>query len=298
MRVFITGSTGYIGAAVVKAFASAGHQVTGLVRSAEKEPLLKSLGATPLRGDVKNPATYQSAAAEHQALIHLATEYGPQAVAADMTALQALSTAARAKRDPRIFIYTSGVWVLGDTGGTTVSEDASTAKPAALVAWRPSHEKLLTEATTGGAAMAVIRPGLVYGGKAGLVSRFFESATKEGAAAYFGGGSNHWPLVHRDDLASLYVLAAEKQAWGVFHGVDGKPMTVADIARAASAAAGKGGKTRSIPIEEGRKTVGPLADALCLNQLVGTRRSAELGWKPTRASFADAAPAAFKEWAA
>ena len=36
MNVFVTGSTGYIGAAVAAAFRRAGHRVFGLARSAEK----------------------------------------------------------------------------------------------------------------------------------------------------------------------------------------------------------------------------------------------------------------------
>ena len=36
MRVFLTGASGYIGTAVLDAFARAGHHVTGLVRNSEK----------------------------------------------------------------------------------------------------------------------------------------------------------------------------------------------------------------------------------------------------------------------
>ena len=298
MRIFITGGTGYIGSAIVRALVEAGHSVTGLVRSPEKEAALRGLGATPVCGDLKEPSAYMDVAAEHDAAIHAAFEYGDRGADVDRMAVETLLAAASAGAGPRSVVYTSGVWVLGNTGERLADEDASTAGAAPIVAWRPTHERLVLEAAGGQLATAVVRPGMVYGGKGGQVVAFFSSATKEGAATYVGSGTNRWSLVHRDDLAQLYRLVVEKRARGIFHGVDGAPVTVADAARAASQVAGKGGATRSTPLEEARKQMGPMANALCLDQIVGARRSAEFGWKPKYVSFPDSARAAFEEWRA
>ena len=50
---------------------------------------------------------------------------------------------------------------------------------------------------------------------------------------------------------------------------------------AVSTAMGKGGATRSLPIEQARAKMGAFADALCTDQVVITRRSPELGWRAT-----------------
>ncbi len=297
MRVFVTGAAGYIGSAVVKALVRAGHEVTGLVRSAEKETQLRKLRATPLRGDLKDPASYQAAAAEHDGIIHVGFEYGPEGVAADRKAVETLLAAARTGGKRKSFIYTSGVLCLGNTGDKPVDEDAP-ADAIPMVAWRPAHEKLTLDAATNTLATAVIRPGFVYGGAKGLIAGYFESATREGAAAFVGDGNNRMALVHRDDLAELYRLVVEKQARGMFHGVDGAAPRIADLARAASEAAGKAGATKSIPLERARQMMGPFAEALCTYQVVVTKRSAELGWKPAHARALDVTADVFAEWRA
>ena len=64
MRVFVTGGTGYIGSAVVSELVKAAHHVTGLARSAAKETELKNLGATPVRGDLRDASSFKDLAAE------------------------------------------------------------------------------------------------------------------------------------------------------------------------------------------------------------------------------------------
>lgn len=104
MRIFVTGSTGYIGSAVVRALVKAGHQVTGLVRSEEKAAALEAIGGKPIRGDLKDVASYRDAAAKSDASVHIGFEYGPEGVAADRKAVETLLDAARTGRKPRSFM--------------------------------------------------------------------------------------------------------------------------------------------------------------------------------------------------
>jgi nucleoside-diphosphate-sugar epimerase len=295
MKVFVTGGTGYIGSAVVQHLVQAGHSVTGLVRP-KREPVLTRLGARAAVGDLKVPGSYAAIAAEHDALVHLAFNYGADAAAADATAAATLLAVAQSAQGPRSVVYTSGVLVLGKAGAAPAYEDASTAT-ALFNTWRPGHERLVLEANSARVATAVIRPGWVYGGDGGLVASYFASALDEGAAAYVGDGQNRMPLVHRDDVAELYLRVVAQRAVGIFHCLDEGSGRIAEYAAAASRAAGKGGATRSIPLQEALKTLGPFAEAMCLDQWVGSRRAQTLGWK-ARPPFQKSAADAFAEWRA
>ncbi|SRR5579871_2653279 len=298
MKFFVTGSTGYIGTAVVAALVKAGHQVTGLVHNSEKEALLKSLGATPLLGGLEAVNPWKDKAAQHEAVLHLgfAKEGNPADI--DKKVVETLLPALQGGGVTQSFVYTSGVWVLGNTQGKSADESSSTDKAFAMVAWRPVVEQIVLKSSSRQLATAIIRPGLVYGGKSGILAMMWGGVLKDGAATTVGDGQNHWPMVHRDDLAQLYRLVAEKRATGVFHGVDGVAVKYAEVAQTVSQAAGKGGSVKAWPLEEARKAMGLFAEALTLDQMVAAKRPAELGWKCSHGSFAASAAQAFKEFQA
>jgi len=296
MRVFVTGGTGYVGSAVVEAMVRAGHEVSALSRSEERDAAVKALGATPVRGSLAHLGPLAGRIAEHDAAVHTAMDYG-LGPPADAEAIDALLEGARRSARPFSVVYTSGVWVLGATP-SPATEGAPTDRPAQGVAWRPAHERRVLDAATDRIATAVIRPGIVFGEKRGLVVPWFASATGEGRAAFVGTGDQRWAFVHRSDLAELYRLVVEKRARGTFHGVDGASPTVAEAAAAASRAAGKGGAVRAIPIEEARKTMGAMADAFAMDQVVVSARGVEVGWAPRHPPFVQDAPNAFREWRA
>lgn len=297
MEIFVTGATGHVGEAVARRLADAGHRVTGLLRSAGKRDRLSERGIEPVYGDMTIPASYRPAAREHDALIHCAFREEGDSVGADRTALDALLDAARLGGRPGTVLYTSGCWVLGDTGGEVADEDAPVDDPAEVVGWRPRHEQIVLEAgEEEGLATAVIRPGLVYGGAGSLTGRLFATAMEEGAAEVPGDGEQHWSFVHREDLADLYLRVLEEGASGIFHGVDGVPVPAREAARAASEAAGADGRIRTVDREEAREELGAVADALCMDQRLGARRAAGLGWGPERPCFPRAAEEAFRAW--
>jgi nucleoside-diphosphate-sugar epimerase len=125
----------------------------------------------------------------------------------------------------------------------------------------------------------VIRPGIVYGKRGGLVGGLMLGTP--GAVKVVGDGENHWPLIHVKDLADLYVRAATRpSAHGrIYNGTDGSRVRVRWIAEAFARASGR---TVSLwPLEEARGALGPVADALAMDQQVSSARAMlELDWRP------------------
>lgn len=283
MNIFLTGATGYIGGAVADALMKAEHSVTGLARSDEAAGRLRLKGVTPHRGDLTSPASLASAAQALDGVIHTGTTNDGRL---DQAAIQAMLDALAGSGKP--FVYTSGVWVLGDTGGQAVDESAPL-KPAALVAWRPAVERLVLDSAPRGVRPIVIRAALVYGRGGGIPAELVNSARDNGAARYVGTGENRWPVIDVDDLADLYLRAFETAAAGaLFHAGDSSAHRVKEVAEAASAGAGKDGRTESWPIEQARKTLGAYADALVLDQRISSAKATSLlGWKPRAAGILD-----------
>src|SRR5512142_1949582 len=291
MKVLVTGASGYVGSAVTAALVRARHQVTGQHHDPARAAAVARLGATPVRAELGRFAALAPVLAQQDAVVHTAADYQPDH---DREAIEALLAGARAAGRPFFVLYTSGVWVLGEQP-SPVAEDAPADHPAAAVAWRVAHERRVLDAAAAPVGVAVVRPGMVYGGRSGLFGSWLRSATQEGAAAFVGTGRQRWSFVHHEDLAELYRAVLEHRASGIFHGVDGRPERVEDAARAVSAAAGKDG-ARAIPVEEARKELGPMADALAMDQAVVTRRAGEVGWTPRHRGFVADAPATLREW--
>jgi len=278
MQVFLTGATGYIGNAVAEALSKAGYAVVGLARSDNQARVLAAKGLGAHRGDLRDPASLAEGARHADAVIHTALPAAADAGQVDRAAVEAIVGALAQFNRP--FVYTSGCWVLGNTGDKIADEDTPLA-PTPLVAWRPANEQIVLDAARHGVQGIVLRPAMVYGRGGGLVRSFVQSAREHGAARLIGAGENRWTFVHLDDLAALYVLALRAAAGTLLFAADGAAIRVRDVAEAASRAAGADGRVETVPVEEARQTMGPFADALALDQQIsGARARRVLGWRP------------------
>ncbi len=187
MNVFITGATGYIGFNVAMAYRRAGHAVWGLTRSAQKAQLLARHEIRPVVGRMQETAGWAAAAKNCSVLIHAAVDYQADTFAIDQQTVEFLLSVARQGPQPKTLIYTSGVWVYGNTRGALVDE-TTPLNPPKLVARRPAAEQLVLEAA--GVRGLVLRPGCVYGYQGGLTGMWFAAAVKEKALTAVGDGGN------------------------------------------------------------------------------------------------------------
>jgi nucleoside-diphosphate-sugar epimerase len=285
MNVFVTGSSGYIGAAVAAAFRRAGHRVFGLARSSDKARTLARGEIVPVLGDLASPESFLAVARGCDILVHCASENSSATVARDRAAIDTLLEASRDAPAPRAFLYTSGVWVYGDTGGRTVDE-TSPLTPLDLVRWRVVHEQRVLAAATSRFRTLVLRPGCVYGGSGGLTAPWFASAVA-GEVEMVGDGSNCWSTVHVDDNAEAYVLAAERAPGGEAINIgDGSNPRVGEMVAAVAAAAGVPGRIASLSPDEAAERFGALAEGLGAHQKIANARArTALGWQPRHASF-------------
>lgn len=297
MRIFLTGATGYIGSAVLDALVRAGHEVTALVRDPEKAELISHRGVQGVVGELSKGRSYAAAAEACDAIIHTAFEHSKRGQTVDKQAIDNLLAAAGkrvAAGKSAAFVYTSGVWVLGDTQGQA-TEDAPV-KPTGLVAWRPEHERVVLERGLSGVRTAVVRPGVVYGGSRGIVGDMLKDALN-GLVRVVGEGRNHWSCVYDRDLADLYVrIAVNPDASGIFHANDEADERVVDIVDAIARQAKMRPDVRHVPIEEARAKMGPYADALALDQIVRSPRARALGWAPTLHSVSANVPRLLEEF--
>jgi nucleoside-diphosphate-sugar epimerase len=297
MRLFITGATGYIGFNVALAFRRAGYEVWGLTRSRDKASLLSRHEIRPVIGTLQEPGTFTGIAAESDVIIHTAFDYEAGSAVLDSVAVKELLNATQQTANPPTFIYTSSVWIYGDTNGRPVNEQ-SPLSPAEAAAWRPQVEQMVLNA--GWINGVVIRPGVVYGQGGGLTGLWFAGASNGDVLQVVGDGYNHWAMVHVDDLAEGYLLAAQSGLSGeVFNLVDSARDTVMHMAGTIAQTAGQTRQLEFIPVAKTAKTMGALAEVLALDQVVDAGKAARLlNWQPKHNRFTAEICTYFAAWQA
>jgi len=284
--VFLTNGTGYIGQPLARALREKGYNVTALSRSDESSAKLKELQVKAHRGELAKPETFVDAAKQADIIIHTAATRDANFAKNDEAAVAALLDAIKGSN--KTFIYTSGTWVLGNTGNVIATENSPYNAPTP-VQFRTEVEKTVLAAVKNGTRAIVLRPALVYGHNGGLLEQIFVRAADRGEVQQIGPGENSWTFVDVDDLADLYALIVEKGVAGqIYHGAHGAPVKVKDFAEQVAKAYGLAGKIKTVPVEEARQGLGFIADALTLdNQIDAAKTKRDLGWQPRRPSISE-----------
>ena len=281
MRVFVTGSTGFIGSTIVPELINAGHQVLGLTRSDAGAQALTAAGAEVHRGDLEDLESLRSGAAKSEGVIHCAFNHDFSKFVAncemDRRAIETLGAALVGSDRPLII-----------TSGTGMG-NAVPGQPATEEHFDPSHPNPRVASELAGASMSargvnvsVVRLPQVHNRiKQGLITYAIAVAREKGVSAYVGDGLNRWPAGHRLDVARLYKLAFEKnQAGSRYNAVGEEGVTAREIAEAV----GRGLKLPVVSLtpEEAPSHFGFLAAFIGYDMPASSALTQKrLGWTPT-----------------
>ena len=297
MRVFVTGASGWIGSAVVPELIGAGHQVTGLARSAASARALTEAGAEVEHGSIDALGTLRSAAAASDGVIHLAFKHDlafsgnfQAAADADRRAVETIGDALAGSGRP--FVIASGL--LGLTPGRVATETDGLEPVAADAADGGMNTRLGTAQLTLALADRQVRSSIVrlppttHGdGDNGFMAALVGIARDKGVSGYVGDGSNRWPAGHRLDAAHLFRLALENAPAGsALHAVADEGVPIRSVAEVI-------GRHLDVPVasiaaEDAAGHFTWLARFIAIDSPASSTLPRELlGWQPTQPGLID-----------
>lgn len=283
MRVFVTGSAGFIGRAVVQELLTNGHRVLGLVRSDAAAETIKNLGAEAHRGSLEDLESLKSGAKACDGVIHLAFVHDfanfENATKTDRNAIEALADAMAGTGNP---LVTAGGTMMVSTSGLA-TEDMEPTRENAKTDRYLSEDLIRSVSKERNIRGSTIRLAPTVHGKEdkGVVPIFIGMARKNGVVNYVGDGSGRWPAVHRLDAAVLFRLALENGTPGAtYNAVGEEAVKIRDVMELV-------GKRLGVPVESKTqdevKELGFLGLFLLADNPTSSKKTQkELGWQPTQ----------------
>jgi dihydroflavonol-4-reductase len=239
VRTFVTGASGFIGSAVVRALLGTGFAVRALVRPSSPRTNLDGLDIEIEEGDMRDPEVVARAARGARYVLHVAADYrlwarNPQQIMHNnIEGTRVVMEAAKAAGAERI-VYTSSVATLKAAEiGRPADETRSLAEMEAIGTYKRSKvaaERIVESMIVKHRLPAVIvNPTAPVGPrdvKPTPTGRIIIEAASGRMPAFIDTGLN---LVHVDDVAAGHIAAMQHGRIGERYILGGENMTLAEM---------------------------------------------------------------------
>lgn len=310
--VFLTGSTGFVGGAVMRRLIKDGVRVTAAVRN---ESTVINSDVDVVRFDSFGGANWHSSLAGIDAVVHCAarvhimsdTEVDPLAAFRKVNVEGTLNLAEQAAQaGVRRFVFISSIKVNGEgtqPGKPYMSDDRPNPSDPYGISKLEAEQGLLALADRTAMEVVIIRPVLVYG--PGVKANFLNMMRwlDKGIALPFGAIDNRRSLVALDNLVDLIITAISHPAAAnqVFLVSDGEDLSTTQLLRRTAAALGKLPRLLPVPawmLSSAARLVGKgaLSQRLCGSLQVDIQKTQTLlQWTPP-VSVDDALKAVAKQY--
>lgn len=217
--VLVTGATGFVGAAIVRALVRHGYRVRAALREQSPEGNLAGLDVERVGADLLKPESLEAAVQDCAAIIHAAADYRlwtprPEEVyRANVDGTRHLLDAAARTGVGRI-VYTGSVATLATDPTDALSDENSEAGLEHMTGhYKRSKwlaEQLVLERTQRGSPAVIVMPSTPFGPgdvKPTPTGKIVLDAISGRMPAFVDTGLN---VVHVDDVAEGHVLALER----------------------------------------------------------------------------------------
>jgi uncharacterized protein len=286
MRVTVTGATGRVGGALVRALRARGDEVTVLSRSPGKAGQALG-GVEAIAWDPGAGPAPAEALAGRDAVVHLAGEDVAQRWTAEAkrrilesreTGTRNLVAGLRAVEPrPRVLVSASAVGWYGARGDEELDERVPAGDDflaRVVTAW----EREADRATDLGMRVVTVRTGVVLDKDGGALSKMLPFF-KLGVGGPVAGGRQYIPWIHLDDIVGIYLAALDGDDWsGPVNGTAPAPATNQDFSRALGRAIHRPAFA-PVPGFAVKALYGDMAEVVTQGQRAVPRRALELGYR-------------------
>jgi len=209
MKVLVTGGAGYLGSAIVRALARAGHEPIAFSRHATASASGASAPGRAIDGDIRDTRAVTAAAADVDAICHAAALVAlwrrdpSEFDEVNVGGLQSVLSATREHGLSRL-VYTSSFLALppADSPHPMIANHYQRTKVAA--------RDVARRASSDGSPVVTLYPGVIYGPgpatEGDLVGRLMRDHLRGRLPAVLGP-ERLWPFAFVDDVAEAHVAA-------------------------------------------------------------------------------------------
>ncbi len=240
MKIFITGSTGFIGRALVLRLQRDGHRIVAWTRNETSARSKLGADVELLSADCADAALQQSLA-ECDAVVNLAgepligrwTSSRRMRIAASRVALTERLVAAMtsASRTPSVFVSGSAVGYYGDRGEELLTENSAPADDY-LGQLCQDWESAALKAEGAGVRVVLLRTGIVLGRDGGALAKLL-TPFRLGLGGPIGSGKQYMPWIHLHDEVEIIAMAlVDERYFGAINGAAPDPVSNREFARA------------------------------------------------------------------
>ncbi|HEY1257135.1 MAG TPA: hopanoid-associated sugar epimerase [Terracidiphilus sp.] len=256
MKVFLTGSTGFVGHHVARALAADGAKLRLLVRKTSNLGNIEGIAGETYVGDLSAPETLRTGLEGCDAVVHVAADYRlwiPDPVAMYRANVDGTRELLRMAREAKVkrFVYTSSVATMHfRRDGLVINEDTPVTLADMVGHYKRSKflaEQEAIQAAEGGQRVVILNPTSPIGSndsKPTPTGRIFLDFLNGKFPAYMDTGLN---LVDVTEVARTHAVALIKGKFGRRYILGGENLTLKQILDKMSALTGLPSPTVEIP---------------------------------------------------